>query len=350
MGAMSRRSSFRLKRICAKTLGFVMALFLCACGGLVANDRGGYVVPPDLGLDRLMAVPQPFHTDPAQLPLMRTAAGENDVALLAVTGLTPGDREALAKAVSQAAANYDVLVLSEPPERRTHVLEGITSRPAGALAIKWYLHDANGRLMGTFGVIAKTATTAEPLPSALIKQLAKATAANLSGAMSGTAGVMRTPVTAPASGAFTSAEPPKIRIGAVTGAPGNGDVALPIALKAVLDQDEVPLTESVEGTDFTLTAEVSHEPDRSGGEIFAIDWRVLDRKGDVAGQISQSNQIAAHSLDGDWGQTAYDIALGAKQGLYEMIAEIEARMSTPPSQAPPAGPVIPNSVLHPQAR
>ncbi|HXZ67035.1 MAG TPA: hypothetical protein VEH07_00440, partial [Alphaproteobacteria bacterium] len=123
------------------------------------------------------------------------------------------------------------------------------------------------------------------------------------------------------------------------------------ALRTILGQDGVPLSDEAEKADFAVVGKIAREPLKNGTETMAITWQVIDRKGAVAGEITQANEIKAGSLDGEWGQTAFDIALAAESGLGDMLSEIEARETgaEDPEDNPGVGtgPVIPESVLHP---
>jgi hypothetical protein len=339
---MSRRFSFGPEHLFA-----ACALAgLAACQGIEPNDRGGFVIPPDLGLNSLMALPRPFQAkDKSLLALMQTADGENDVALPPVAGLSQSDNRRLVAAVASAADGYDILVLDALPDRRTHVLEGIASRAPGQVLVKWYLRNGYGELVKSFEVGAQAPEGASGLGGAAIRALAEPTAAGIAQSLAMAAGAARAVRGAdPASAASTA--PPAIRIGAVTGAPGDGGVALPVALHTMLEQDGVRIAQDGTPADFTLLADIAHEPAPGGMESFAITWRVLNRSGQPAGEIRQANKIRAGSLDGAWGATAYDIALGAQGGLYQLLGEIEMRETGAEGTAPPeAGPVIPRSVL-----
>ncbi|MFZ1989265.1 MAG: hypothetical protein WAW96_05775 [Alphaproteobacteria bacterium] len=341
---MSRRFCFSLK---ASGLSCLAAIALSACQGLVSDERGGFILPPDLGLNSLMALPQPFRSDHNALPpLMRTSMGQTDVALPPVIGLSIANNHIIAAALTKAADDADILVLSDVPNRPTYVLEGIAKPTASTLSITWYLRNGKMHLIRKFDTATEFART----PDGLIRDdaarsLAEATTAALSSALDSTGGVMTVPV---GKNQLANQGPPKIHIGEVTGAPGDGNRALPAALRTILGQDGVPLTDEADKSDFAVIAKIAKEALKNGSESMAITWQVIDRRGAVAGEITQSNEIKAGSLDGDWGQTAFDIALAAESGLGDMLSEIEARASgaETPEDSPGAGPVIPDSVLH----
>ena len=342
---MFRRFCFSLK---APALTLVSALTLGACHGLVSDDRGGFVLAPDLGLNSLMAVPQPFRAKKGELPLINTSMGKNDVAVPAIAGLSIANNHIIGAALIKAADDADILVLRGLPDRPTYVLEGVATQTADSISIKWYLRNSSTHLMQKFDASAQLLGAAGSLiPDDTARAIAEATTAALSSAMASSGGVMKEPARKAQLMALPDT-PPKIRIGQVTGAPGDGDRSLPNALKMTMGQDGVPLTEDVAKADFTLIAKIAKEPVKDGTESIAITWQVVDQKGQVAGEITQSNEIKAGALDGAWGQTAFDIALAAESGLGDMLSEIRARATgaAEPEESPGLGPVIPDSVLH----
>jgi len=322
-------------------------LALAALGGCQSfdSDEDKLVIPPDLGLDHLMALPQPFKPLNKTSPLLRPEVNRADVAMPPVDGLSDSENLTLSNAIVRAADGHDILVVTQVPDRTIRLLEGIAERSPSELRINWFLRNGYGELVRKFEVsLPVLPGVAEPLNTAGAGTLAQQTVAQLA------ATLVRTGALREAASGASTANPPKVFIGAVTGAPGNGARVLPVTLKAILDEDGLPLAADASSADFTLEAAVTQGPAKNDTEPFSITWRLIDPKGASAGEISQTNQIKAGSLDGDWGATAFDIARGAEQGLFQMLAEIQARrdqaLGIDETDAP--GPAIPNSVLHPR--
>lgn len=115
---------------------------------------------------------------------------------------------------------------------------------------------------------------------------------------------------------------PRVHLGPVDGAPGDGREALATALIAALDlrgirvaaaDAEVPL--------ITATVTVAPSPN---GERLAIRWAVLNPDGSEIGAVEQENEILPGKLDGRWGPLAYDIATGAAEGLEDLLKSTPA--------------------------
>jgi len=335
---MSRQLSCNLSALALA----ILCLAAGGCQSVTSDQRGGFVLPPDLGLNSLMALPRPFHTDPKDLPLTMTSMGRSDIALPAIAELSAANNQIIKRALTDAADAADILLLPDLPDRPVYVLEGIAHRTDTSLAISWYLHDAKNRLVKKFEISAQLSNTpGGMIGEAAAKDLSTQTMAALSLALGATGGVMSQPVQAPSS----ASAPAKIYVGTVNGAPGDGDRALPAALRSMLREDGASLVGNAAQADFILSSKVVTEKLPQDRQRITLTWQLMDRTGTVAGAITQANEVKAGSLDGDWGQTAFDIASAAEDGLGDMLSEIEARKTGLAEDRPNGGPVIPDILL-----
>jgi hypothetical protein len=294
-------------------------LALAGCG-----STPGTWIPPGLGLNRLMAVPQPFRSAGNVLPPAPGSRVENDVSLTGLVGLPPGDDRQLAAAIARACDPFDILFQTRLTERRTSLLEGaasVTPSAAGrdvVLDFNWRHPD--GTLGGHFEARRADPKSDGALDPETITALAGTAASQLALAM----GVKAPGV--PATHGAAAAEAPRLFIGLVSGAPGDGNVALAAAISAVLAGEGLALTPERKRATHSLTATVTTIKDHPGAQTVTIVWRVLDPAGKVLGEVAQTNAVPAGSLDTAWGDTAYDAASAAAEGL---IAALE-RLQRPP--------------------
>lgn len=124
----------------------------------------------------------------------------------------------------------------------------------------------------------------------------------------------------------------------ISGAPGDGADSLPTALRAELEDRDVPLARDPEPQDLLVAGRVEVQPDGPGAERATITWRLLESSagdatgaGDSAatgqgtgreiGRVAQSNRIPAGQLDGRWGQIARQVADYAADGLLDLIEQ-----------------------------
>ncbi|MFO1186736.1 MAG: hypothetical protein U1E87_04365 [Alphaproteobacteria bacterium] len=122
-----------------------------------------------------------------------------------------------------------------------------------------------------------------------------------------------------------SRDRPRVFMGRVTGAPGDGNRELANAISAVLSGDGVEVTADRSRATHILVAKVTlagtPEP---ATQTVAILWQVLDPAGRTLAEITQSNAVAAGSLDRAWGDTAYDAAEAASEGLIAAFEQMAA--------------------------
>ncbi|WP_119166935.1 hypothetical protein [Algihabitans albus] len=127
----------------------------------------------------------------------------------------------------------------------------------------------------------------------------------------------------------------------ISGAPGDGADSLPTALRAELEDRDVPLARDPEPQDLLIAGRVEVQPDGPGAERATITWRLLEAAapadrgaaagatdseteqeiGQEIGRVAQSNRIPAGQLDGRWGQIARQVADYAADGLLQLIEQ-----------------------------
>lgn len=111
------------------------------------------------------------------------------------------------------------------------------------------------------------------------------------------------------------------RIPAVTGAPGDGNTALKVALQRELSKNGISLTEAASGDVYRVEGRVSVGPGKDGKQPIQIEWQVKDAAGKRLGTVSQKNEIQQGALDGSWGKTADAAAAAAAQGILKLLPQ-----------------------------
>lgn len=110
----------------------------------------------------------------------------------------------------------------------------------------------------------------------------------------------------------------------VTGAPGDGSVALTSAIQRELARSGVALTEQANAQTYKVEGKVIVGEGQNGKQPIQIDWDVKDPQGKKLGTVSQKNEIAQGSLDGTWGKTADAAASAAAQGIVKLLPQTKA--------------------------
>lgn len=117
----------------------------------------------------------------------------------------------------------------------------------------------------------------------------------------------------------------------VVGAPGDGNKALRIAMRAHLQSIGAPLAPQPTGDDYLLDALVVSVRRETHDELTII-WRVWSNR-TYLGEIIQRNAVPKGALDGEWGDQAVAAAGAARNGVLRLIAE-HSRSAQARNQAP----------------
>ncbi|MEO1191391.1 MAG: hypothetical protein AAFY02_06525 [Pseudomonadota bacterium] len=237
-------------------------------------------------------------------------------ASLLATGLSDGGIPASAESRSAIGADVEVTVARSP-------LNQISER----LTIFWRVFSPSGALRGETrqDVVAPLGAWGAGEAEVLL-MAARAAAPQLAPLVSGVDPSAR-PSTAVASAAPGGEEAadagppvPSIAVGLIQGAPGDGDTSLGEALVLQLAQqgfrmhrEPAPGVLLVEGT-----IEVSAPAE--GAQRVVLTWIVKDGlDGDILGDVQQANDVPRGSLDGPWGETALFAAMGAAEGITDLL-------------------------------
>src|SRR5262245_13702311 len=105
----------------------------------------------------------------------------------------------------------------------------------------------------------------------------------------------------------------------VTGAPGDGQRSLTIALKKRLYAGGVKLANGTAVNVYMVKGIVKLSDASGGKQSIRIDWQVVDPTGKKLGTVSQQNTIPRGSLNGPWGAIADAAAGAAADGIIKLL-------------------------------
>jgi hypothetical protein len=298
-------------------------------------------VPLGLALGLLAGcgdLPQPFLGNPgatgrilAQPPTPRLAVPIPPQALLSDQGA-----EAFAKALAEALRNQEVPAVAGPARPGDWRLE-VTVGLQGATVVPVYaVHDPEGHDRGK--------SEGKPLASA---DWNTATPATLSRAATQAApGVadLLTSIQAAMQRADPKSlynRPARVQVVEVTGAPGDGNLALTRQMRSQLSQFGPVVQDTATGADFIVRCTVKLVPIPGDQQRVEIQWSVATPSGDERGRVVQLNNVPAGSLDGYWGDVATVVAQEAAGGVRDVILRQSGRTpgesKAEPGIAPGAG-------------
>lgn len=283
------------------------------------------------------------------------------IAVAPIVGPPDATSRALQTQVTTALERQKVTVAKQPADPSDYTLRGYVvaakEKASTKISYIWDVTDPSGKRVNRItgeevspGSGASKDTWGAVTP-AMIDQIANKTAGSVASWLpsQGAAGPGATPASAPASSipvaaapaapaaapqAMAAASAPAAptaatgsigRTGAVmasvpnvTGAPGDGSIALTGAIQRELTRNGVSLTSGGAET-YKVEGKVTVGTVRDGKQPVTIDWHVKDPKGKQLGTVSQKNEVPQGSLDGPWGKTADAAAAAAAQGIIKLL-------------------------------
>jgi hypothetical protein len=97
----------------------------------------------------------------------------------------------------------------------------------------------------------------------------------------------------------------------------NGE--LTSAMRDVLQQAGWPVVETQRADAITVEGHVTLSAANGGSQRVTLSWSVKTPKGTSLGDVSQSNQVPAGSLDAGWGENAKFASQAAADGIFKLI-------------------------------
>ncbi len=124
---------------------------------------------------------------------------------------------------------------------------------------------------------------------------------------------------------------PRIFVGTVSGAPGDGNSSLPLNLKRNLPGPNDVLADNAKNADFTVTCTVKTKPDTGGQIQVELDWVVRDGNGRIAGQVTQLHDLDPGDITPYWGDVAAAAAQEAAGGIQQVVSNAVLKKGQKPT-------------------
>lgn len=303
-----------------------LPLALAACGDIPRPFAGGSQATPEQAALRRppparILVPAPSQaglTDEAARSFAESLADrlrEQDLPATAAANARAGSRDWLVEARFETAGPQVALTYALIDERGERI--GTVRAPRGIPIAQWANADP--------AALADAAADAAPAIAALTGRADQARRV---------------------AGPGAPARLPTVAILPVTGAPGDGNSMLTLAMREAVGRRGLILQEEPSGADYVVAGRVETEP-RPGGQVYVeIGWRVTQGSLEL-GKVSQLNEVPARAISTRWGDVAYVVAEEASGGVRQVLdnaresqgraSAANARAAQPPRPGPPGG-------------
>lgn len=306
----------RLRHISATALTVAVVFSLCAYAGAGSGNAG-------------------FFSDTASRIF---GGGSTRMDLAPIVGVPPNVAQELARDLV-SAGKENKLTLTPDGTSSPYTLRGYlvaTSEKKGSkISYIWDIADTKGQRIARVSgeQLIPGRSRSDPwsgVDSAALGSLAAKIASQLAASMQGGGSdtVATSPAPAPSGPAAASRPPPAAPqppaevmalVPPVTGAPGDGQKSLTVALKKRLFAGGVKLASAPARGVYTVKGSVSMADAGGGRQSVRIDWQVLDPNGKKLGTVSQQNAIPKGSLNGPWGAIADAAAGAAADGIIKLL-------------------------------
>jgi hypothetical protein len=261
-------------------------------------------------------LPHPFADDrpPVNSDIL-TPPDSAGIIVEPVAGAPEPTAHDLATAMANAFQKEDILASTEARNRNSFRLASSASTADNGdgnlrVTVNWQLHEPGGTVFGqqeSTAVMPAAAWKAGGLGVAVLAQPPAPVFAKLIQTRAPTA---------------VGGLDPLIAVRTVTGAPGDGGHALTSAMSDALRHANLLLAETPQATpNFIVEGKVEMSAPDGGRQKIKISWVLRRANGEQIGQVNQENAVAAGSLNGPWGLTAFDVANSAAPGITALIDE-----------------------------
>ncbi len=286
---------------------------------------------------------------PSKTVLANPAAQHSisSLAIVEIDGMPDAAANRLKRHLKSALAQRKINLVTSP-EKAAYSIKGFASAASGSggttLVHIWDVIDKNGRrahrIMGEEqGPVSPGSDPWDGVNSTMLSKIASALANDYSiwtlGRTAPARPALKKPLrTARTAPPLTTASIPAkprpassqanyggktISLAAISGAPGDGNIALAVALKSSLAKLGYKIAPRGQKASYKITGEVYIGPPANGKQELAIDWKVSDIARRQLGIINQRNRITARALDKSWGKTASRAAAAAASNIAKLL-------------------------------
>lgn len=300
-------------RVFIRSLGSVLMLLVAGCAAITEP----------LGVEDPFAIPRAFEGMPRNEAILVPSLGLASVVVEAPRGLEASFGPDIQSRVIRALDAKDIAT----PTMSTAGAWTLRGRFAGTYVsdkrgprvgvIVWRLITPDGEMREQFtttftgdnadNLVPRLADQATSVADRVMAVLAKAGSA-----------------TGPVASGVVAEEPLKVRVGRITGAPGDGNRALALALEGALRGKGARIEKVRNAKAWRVDCAVSVSRLSPTEDRVRLVWSLVDADGKQAGTLVQENPVPRGQLARKWGSTAAYAAEAAADGMWQVLQQIRA--------------------------
>lgn len=290
-----------------KYIPFLLALMLVGCGRIPGSLNGKpgamgakLAIPPA----PVLFVPIPSHA------LMSASAASS-----------------YAHDLANALVSYDVPSVAGASKQRNWRLLIAAAQQGDQTIPAYHIIGPNGKVYGKLEGAPVPTQGWEQGDAALLTQTAARDSARLSSLLAQINA--RVQLSSPESLVNRT---PRVFVGDVTGAPGDGDSSLPRDLSHNLSTASLDVVNNAKDADFTIAGHVETSPAGRGEEVVQLTWIVRDSNGRLVGRVTQLHELTPSDMSPYWGDVAQAATQQAAAGISNVIQNDIVKKPSGPAQ------------------
>ena len=113
-----------------------------------------------------------------------------------------------------------------------------------------------------------------------------------------------------------------VKLGQISGAPGDGSAALKRAVRAVLRRADISVAAQTEDAIAHLEAQIEVKAQSRNQDQVRLVWTIRDSKQKVIAVLKQQNVVSKGRLDRRWGPVAFDIVFAIRPQIVEAVRRL----------------------------
>jgi hypothetical protein len=291
------------------------------------------------------AVPRPFEPDRSEGGTYRSPRDKTELAIAAPRNMPPEMGRRVAAALAIELQSYGVVAEVQPAEAPLQVGGVMSTRDSGdgiEIQVDWRVE---GQPATQAPAVTRTHTRPEDYAEAsdrLVSRIAQQAAPRIAtligrapafqprspGQVAAGVSVPREPEdslsTVGVPGATPVAATPtqpqiKVMVGAVTGAPSDGNRQLQSGMRRALGSSKLVIVDKPGDETFVVVGSVSLTPINEKTGQLVVKWTLKDPSGANVGDIEQANPVPLAAARGSWAGFGDIVATAASEGVLELL-------------------------------